>query len=95
MSKNQPVMRDMKLNDKVSITLPVHVWLGFVAAYATSNWNCNHASAIASEVADTVLDPVYMNERLAADQYNLDQQQAVLQRLLGQTPDIPPNMEGQ
>ena len=92
MPKN-PVMRDIKLNDPVSITLPAHIWLGFVAAYATSDWNCNHANQIATEVSEALLDPLYMNERLAAEQQARDEQQAIFQRFIGQTPEVPPNME--
>lgn len=93
MPKN-PVMRDIKLNDPVSITLPAHIWLGFVAAYATSDWNCNYANNIATEVSDALLDPIYMNERLAEEQQARDEQSATMQRLMGQIPEFPPNMEG-
>jgi hypothetical protein len=78
--------------DPVQVTLPAHVWLSFLASYGTAKWTCNYASAIALEARAAVIDPVWLKESEASHQQQHDTMQSIAARMLGQSPDLPPNM---
>ena len=92
---NFPVYRKMELGEDLAITMPAAMWLQFVAAYASTDWQCGAASHIAYQVTRSLLDPVYLSEREAADQAAVDEQQAVMARMFGMPgPQFPSSPEG-
>lgn len=92
--ENKKIMRDISLNEPVPVTLPAHVWLGFISAYASTEWSCEDVSIIAQEAIRQLFDPLYLNEKEAAMQEQHDQQQSVLQAIItGRRPETPPHME--
>lgn len=91
--KGFPRPRDVSLNEPVTLTLPAHIWLGFLASYGSSKWSCAYTSAIMSAVFDQVMDPVWLKEQEARGQEAHDTQRELLNRFLtGRGPDLPPNM---
>ena len=96
MSK-QPQMRDIKLGEPVTITLPAYVWVGFVASYTSSpEYNCGHANTVASAAQEAILDPVYLKERIADAERMASQQQSYLSNIIPgfPGPQIPPDLSG-
>ena len=62
-----PRMRDMKLNDPVSVTLPAHIWVGFQSVYMSAEGNGDFFSeAICNASIEQIIDPLYVQERDAA-----------------------------
>jgi nitrate reductase cytochrome c-type subunit len=95
MAENEKVMKDIGLNDPVSVTLPAHVWIGFIAAYSSCAWNSGHATQVANAAGKEILHPLWINEQEAQRQQQVDEQQAAFNSLFtGQPPEVPPSMEG-
>lgn len=89
-----PLMRKMDLNEPISITMPAHLWVGFLAAYSITEFSHGAANAIAELAQEALLDPIYLNERLAEQQQLVDQHQQQMHRVFGTPPpDFPPNAE--
>lgn len=84
--------RNINMNEPVSVTLPAHVWLGFIFTYAGANWTDICTSRISGEVQKQLLDPVYLKEQEAAAQHQADLQMAAFHHFTGQPQDFPPNM---
>src|SRR5487761_307330 len=57
-----PKFKKLDLSENISVTLPVHVWLSFMAAYSCSDWVSSAASIIAAAAQYEVLDPEWMKE---------------------------------
>lgn len=87
------VMRDMGMNEPVSIELPAHVWLTFMVTYANTEWTSDSAAAICVEIQEALLDPLYVNERQAELQERHDQHERAFRAFIGQRPEFPPGME--
>lgn len=91
---DRKVMKDLGLNDPVSVTLPVHVWLGFAASYIASDFNSPDANRVVTAIQYEMLDPLFIKEQEAHTQLQQDQAQAVFHHLAtGAIPEVPPNME--
>lgn len=89
-------MRDIGLNEPVSVTLPAHVWLGFAASYISSDFSSPDANQLVTAVQRELLDPLYIKEQEAQAQAQQDQAHSLFQHLAtGVTPEVPPNMEDQ
>lgn len=95
-------MRDLKLNDEVTVTAPAHIWLGFVAAYSQCEWNSQYATAIAAEAQEAMADPLWIKETEAAHQKMYAEHNA---QVIGafpfpfnfgnpQDPQVPPDTRG-
>jgi hypothetical protein len=91
---DRKIMRNITLNEKVAIELPAHIWLAFMAQYATTKWSSDAASHIVVNIQEALLDPIYIKERQAEAQSYHDRSDLAFQMFMGQHPDIPPNMEG-
>jgi hypothetical protein len=89
-------MRTMDLNEPVTLTLPAHVWLGFLASYSATKWACMYATAIHAEAMEALLDPLWLKEREAARARRHDQEHALMSRIIPgfPAPDIPPDAGG-
>jgi|SRR5579872_3088547 len=87
-----PKMRaGMELNEMVSVEMPAHLWVSFIAAYSTTEWSCGAATAIMMVVQEKLLDPLFLNEKQAEMQQHMDQQRAELRQwMTGQEPPPPP-----
>jgi hypothetical protein len=93
MGNSQKIMRDIGLNDPVTVTLPAHVWMGFIGAYAATKWQSSYVDQIGSEVIDQLYDPLHLKEREAAHQEQHDLSRALFRHMtMGQLPEVPPNM---
>lgn len=91
----QKVMRDISLNEPVTITLPAHLWLSAMSGYAECEWSSTVMTLLMTRVQEALLDPVYLKEQLAKQQHQQDMQQAAFNQMVtGRPPEIPPNMEG-
>jgi hypothetical protein len=75
-------MRSMDLNEPLTITLPAHIWHGFMVAYGDTEWINAYASAVLVEVQERLLDPVWLKERLAAHQRDHSTQDRLHNQLL-------------
>ena len=84
--------RKMDLNEEVTITLPAHIWAGFIFTYNNADWTELCASKIALAAQNAILDPVYLREQEAAAQSQVDMQHAAFMHMTGQPMDIPPNI---
>lgn len=94
--KQKKLMKDIGLNDPVTITLPAHHWTGFLSAYASTRWHNTDADAIGHSIIEQVFSPLYLKEREAAVQADHDKHQAEVHRFFtGQPPEMPPHMEGE
>lgn len=88
-----PKARNISLTDPVTVTLPAHIWLGFFAAYMSTKWACNYASAIAVAAQEQLMDPLWLKEREAHQQQHDDIGQALVHGFLtGRPPEPPPNV---
>lgn len=89
--------RDLKIDEQVSVTLPAHIWLGFIASYsAFSDYNCGYANMIGSAAQEAMLDPVYLRERQAETERQLAQHQHMMSNMIPgfPGPQIPPDLSG-
>lgn len=98
-----PRMRkDMGLNDLVSIEMPAHMWLSFIAAYTATEWKNGPATAVCHLAQEALLDPVFLNEQLAKMEQEQEQHNAMFHRVTGipvgeanwQVPLLPPEPPG-
>lgn len=87
------LFRKMDLNDMVPVEVPAHIWIGFLSSYAATGWTCNATSAIAQAAQETLLDPLFLNERLAEDQAEEHKAQQIRARMFPflRGPEIPPD----
>jgi hypothetical protein len=89
-------MRETKLNDEVTVTLPAHIWNGFVASYQCAPWSCQHATAVAQAAQEALIDPVYLREQ-EAEMQQMHAEHGPLGFLFGitgQHPQVPPDTRG-
>lgn len=91
---DQKIMKDLGLNEPIAIIAPAHIWLTAMAGYAEIEWNSSAMAIILVKVQEALMDPLYLNERLAQHQQQHDVQEAAMRMFTGQQPDIPPNQEG-
>ncbi len=61
------VMRELSLNAPVAITMPAHVWVGFIATYSEASWNSPYANSILGQIVNALLDPEYSEAREAEE----------------------------
>lgn len=82
-------MRDLKLNDEIPITLPVHVWHGIWCAYINDRDAHNPDGNILSEaIRDALVDPIFMREYQAKQQQAADEYTAAVHGMIhGQPPE--------
>lgn len=88
--------RKLELNELVSIELPVHVWCWFMSEYAAQERRSDGCDQVSAAVQEALLDPLYVNEQLAARQQVADERHALMHRLVtGHDPDsgFPPTPE--
>ena len=83
----EPRFKKMDIAEPVSITLPAYAWVGFFSAYVSTEWTNYYANLISEAAQKEMLDPLYIKEREAAIQEQLDQGHAHLQQFItGQPP---------
>jgi hypothetical protein len=84
--------RKLDVSEPVTVTLPAHVWIGFISAYLSADdWaNCD-TSAICSAAQRELLDPIYVNERDAAHQQHKDMHEKAVHRMFGVGNPLDPN----
>lgn len=87
------LMREMDLNAPVSITLPAHVWRGFLAAYCSTKWESTDATSIMMEIQDALFDPLWAREQQAEAQRKHDEYHRRMSGILPGflPPEIPPD----
>lgn len=91
-----PKLKKLGMNEMVSIEMPAHMWLSFLAGYLASEWSTGSANTLAEQIQEALLDPLYVKEKQAEMQFLQDQRNAGLQQFFtGQPPETPPNMEEQ
>lgn len=90
------LMRDLGLNDEVTITLPAHVLRGFLAAYLSTRWESSDATSIMTAIQDALFDPLWAKEQQAEAQRQHDEHQRLISGMIPgfPGPDIPPDAEG-
>lgn len=86
-------MRNLDLNEMVQVEMPVHMWVNFMASYVDADWQCGAANTLVQIVQDKLLDPIYLNEKLAAMQQAHDEHFGLVQGLAGFMQE-PPEQEG-
>ena len=90
---NIPRARDISLTAPVTVTLPAHVWAGFLASYMSTEWVCFYTTTVATAVQEQIMDPLWLKEQDAKRDDDMSQPPAFIARLLGGAPpDLPPNM---
>lgn len=90
----QKIMKDIGLNDPVSVTLPAHVWVGFIGAYKSTKWVSEDTSEIYRKVIDELFNPLFLKEQEAAMQENHDKHMGLFRHIFtGESPETPPHME--
>lgn len=89
----QKIMRDINLNDLISIEASAHVWIMAMAGYAECDWQSGPMSIIFQRVQEAIFDPIYLNEKLAENQQQHDMQEGFFGMLTGRSPEVPPNHE--
>ncbi len=89
---DHPRMKPIELNEPVPITLPAHIWVGFLSAYMSTEWGNSNAGYICEAIEELLMDPVWLKEQQAAFQQHKDRRDAALERLTGGRPDFPPGM---
>lgn len=88
----QKQFKDLNLNDKVPVEMPVAMILQAIAEYSNAEWSGPAVSHLMQFLQEAVLDPVFMRERLAEMQAARDQQEEVMKRIapgLGFTGQFP------
>lgn len=89
-----PRMRSIDLNEPISIEMPAHMWISFISAYSTSDFSHGAANTLAELAQQALLDPLYLNERLAEQQQLIDRHQEHMHRVFGTPPpNFPPHTE--
>lgn len=78
----QKQFKDLGLNDKVPVELQVAVVIQALAEYASSDWSAPAVSVLMSCLQESVLDPVFLREKLAEMQHARDQQEAVMNKFM-------------
>lgn len=89
-----PKLKKRDMNDMVSIEMPAHMWLSFLAAYLVTDWATGPANTLAELVQEELLDPLYVREKQAEMQFLADQHQAQLHSFFTGQPPEPPPTEG-
>jgi hypothetical protein len=82
----------------VSITLPAHIWMGFIYTYHSNDYTGICEGHISNAVQEAMLDPVYIKESQANSQKLADEQHQSMHQMFsgfsGMMPYIPPDAEG-
>jgi hypothetical protein len=93
-------MRPIDLNEPVSVTLPAHVWRGYMAAYTSTKWEAVDATSIMIEVQNALFDPLWMKEHEAEQQRRHDEHRQHIHEQLPDflkpviASDVPPDAGG-
>jgi hypothetical protein len=97
MTEYPKMMReDIGFNDPITITLPAHVWHGFMSAYSASEWHSADADIISREAINLLVDPVLLKEKEARDSEQHDVVQSFIRAMAtGQPQEMPPHIEGE
>lgn len=85
--------KELSVKADVTVSLPAHVWIGFIAAYNSTRWISPDASAIGYAAMQQMLDPVYIKEQEAEHEQHHDTLKS-LSELFGPgrlSPDDPRN----
>jgi hypothetical protein len=89
------MMKDISLNEPITVTVPAHIWLALIAAYNDCDWANDNMSYILGKAIREIMDPIYLNEQEAAAQEAQDQQQQFFQSITSHLPGIQlPGPEG-
>lgn len=87
---DRKVMRDISLNEKVAVSVPAYVWIGFIAAWRTSDWNNGEAGAVVEAAQRAMMDPIWIKEQEAAAQEAQDAHNAIFHSITTGRPPEPP-----
>lgn len=79
---SQKQFKDLGLNDRVSVELPVAAILQAISEYSNTEWSGPAVSQLMQFLQESVLDPVFLREKLAEMQATRDQQEAVINRIV-------------
>lgn len=91
---SQKTMKDVSLNEPISVELPAHIWHGFIAAYLNTKWKSDDTSLIVNAVIDQLYDPVFLKEREAEHSEHHDMHRSMFRSFFtGEPPEVPPHME--
>jgi hypothetical protein len=82
-------MRDIGLNDPITVTVAAHIWLSLIAAYNDCDWANDGMSYVLGKAIREIMDPIYLNEQEAAAQEAHDQQQQFFQNMIPHLPGMP------
>lgn len=92
-----PKMREgMTLNEMVGAEMPAHVWVALIAAYNDCDWTNGSMQMLLGSVQEKLFDPIWLKERQAAIQAEVDEHQRVFHAGLGGVlglgmPEVPPD----
>lgn len=94
---DEKMMKDIGLNEPVTVTAPAHMWVAAVAAYADTDWSCMHLQVILAKAQEELANPDWYKSQMEAHQEfhdRRDHAQAAVHRILtGQQPEEPPGSE--
>jgi hypothetical protein len=83
---DQKFYKDTSPNEKVTIQVPIHNIIGAVAEYGNTEWVGENVGIILGLCIRETLDPLFMKEREAAIQHQMDMaraaQEAMVSRLI-------------
>jgi hypothetical protein len=85
----QKIMRDMSLNDPISVEAPVHMWLALTAAYNDCDWSNENLSEVLRRALHQIMDPIFIREQEAAAQHAQDQQAQFFNNITSHLPGMP------
>jgi hypothetical protein len=91
--------KDLAMNDKITVQIPVHVALGFLTEYQSTPWAANDANNVVVAILREILDVQFMKSFEANLQAQIDQQEAIQNQAIasflgGNVPGfLPPGFE--
>lgn len=91
---DSPHYKKMDISDDVTVTLPAHVWIGFVSAYTSTKWSNVDTSRIALTAQEQMLEPSFVKARDAERQAHIDRHERMAEKMaseLGFGLDLSPN----
>lgn len=87
---DQKMMKDIGLNDPVSLELPAHIWTSFIATYSAAKWASSSASAIYNAAIKAMIDPGRLAEMEAEQQQQQELHDSIKGIMTGRRPDGAP-----
>jgi hypothetical protein len=85
----QKIMKDINLNEPITVTVPAHIWLALTAAYNDCDWINDNLGYVLEKAMRQIMDPIYVKEQEAAQQEAMDKKQQFFENLSSHLPGMP------